>query len=34
MPASWHVATLRAAGYAETGLVWRGFTDAVVVGTR
>lgn len=34
MPASWHVATLRASGYAEAGLVWRGFTDAVVVGTR
>jgi SAM-dependent methyltransferase len=34
MPASWHVATLRAAGYAEAGLVWRGLTDAVVVGTR
>jgi SAM-dependent methyltransferase len=34
MPASWHVATLRASGYVEAGLVWRGFSDAVVVGTR
>lgn len=34
MPVSWHVATLRAAGFAEAGLVWRGFTDGVVVGIR
>jgi SAM-dependent methyltransferase len=29
-----HVAALRAAGYTEAGLVWRGLTDAVVVGVR
>jgi SAM-dependent methyltransferase len=29
-----HVAALRAAGYAEAGLIWRGLTDAVVVGVR
>jgi SAM-dependent methyltransferase len=34
MPSVWHVATLRAAGYTEAGLVWRGLTDAVVVGVR
>jgi hypothetical protein len=34
MPASWHIATLRATGYAEAGLAWRGLNDAVVVGTR
>jgi SAM-dependent methyltransferase len=34
MPASWHLEALRAAGYAEAGLVWRGLTDAVVVGAR
>jgi SAM-dependent methyltransferase len=31
-PAAWHVAALRAAGYAEAGVLWRGGTDAVVVG--
>jgi hypothetical protein len=34
LPVSWHVATLRAAGFNEAGLVWRGFTDGVVVGLR
>jgi SAM-dependent methyltransferase len=34
MPSVWHVATLRAAGFAEAGLAWRGLTDAVVVGIR
>jgi SAM-dependent methyltransferase len=34
MPSVWHVATLRAAGYTEAGLVWRGLNDAVVVGVR
>jgi len=33
-PASWHVAALRAAGYTECGLVWRGARDAAVVGVR
>jgi SAM-dependent methyltransferase len=34
MPSIWHVATLRAAGYTEAGVTWRGLTDAVVVGVR
>lgn len=34
MSAAWHVAVLRNAGYTEAGLVWRGLTDAVVVGRR
>jgi SAM-dependent methyltransferase len=34
MPVSWHVASLRAAGFAEAGLVWRGFGDAAVIGVR
>lgn len=34
MPSIWHVATLRAGGYREAGLVWRGLTDAIVVGLR
>ncbi|WP_432832116.1 class I SAM-dependent methyltransferase [Dactylosporangium sp. CA-092794] len=29
-PASWHLDALRAAGFAETGVVWRGGTDAAV----
>lgn len=29
-PVSWHLDTLRAAGYAEVGLVWRGTSDAAV----
>jgi trans-aconitate methyltransferase len=33
-PLSWHLGALRAAGYAEVGLVWRGGTDAAVVGVR
>ncbi|GAA4723786.1 class I SAM-dependent methyltransferase [Phytohabitans rumicis] len=31
-PVSWHLDTLRAAGYAEAGLVWRGARDAAVAG--
>ena len=31
-PARWHVEALRAAGYAEAGVLWRGGTDAAVVG--
>jgi SAM-dependent methyltransferase len=34
MPSVWHVATLRAAGYSEAGLAWRGLTDGLVVGVR
>jgi trans-aconitate methyltransferase len=30
-PAGWHLAALRAAGFTETGLLWRGATDAAVV---
>lgn len=30
-PVSWHLDALRAAGYAEVGLVWRGGPDAAVV---
>jgi SAM-dependent methyltransferase len=33
-PAAWHVEALRAAGYTEAGVLWRGGTDAAVVGTR
>jgi hypothetical protein len=33
-PASWHLDALRAAGYAEAGIVWRGGSDAAVVGVR
>lgn len=33
-PATWHAATLRTAGYAEAGLVWRGRRDAAVAGIR
>jgi SAM-dependent methyltransferase len=29
-PAGWHLAALRAAGFTETGLLWRGGTDATV----
>jgi SAM-dependent methyltransferase len=32
MPSQWHVDTLRSAGYAEAGLVWRGLQDAAVLG--
>jgi SAM-dependent methyltransferase len=31
---SWHVEALRSAGYTEAGIVWRGGTDAAVVGLR
>jgi SAM-dependent methyltransferase len=34
MPVSWHAATLRAAGFSEAGLVWRGLADGIVVGLR
>ncbi|WP_433791301.1 class I SAM-dependent methyltransferase [Actinoplanes sp. CA-252034] len=33
-PASWHVETLRAAGFREAGVIWRGGTDAAVAGLR
>lgn len=33
-PLSWHLASLQAAGYAETGLIWRGGTDAAVAAVR
>jgi trans-aconitate methyltransferase len=33
-PASWHVETLRAAGFREAGIIWRGGTDAAVAGLR
>lgn len=33
-PAGWHLDALRAAGYTETGLLWRGGTDATVVAVR
>jgi SAM-dependent methyltransferase len=33
-PATWHVEALRTAGYAEAGILWRGGTDAAVVGVR
>jgi SAM-dependent methyltransferase len=33
-PVAWHVETLRAAGYTEAGILWRGGTDAAVVGLR
>ncbi len=29
-PAGWHLAALRAAGFTETGLLWRGGADATV----
>lgn len=34
MSSAWHVAALREAGFVEAGLVWRGHTDAAVVGIR
>jgi SAM-dependent methyltransferase len=34
MSSAWHVQALREAGFTEAGLVWRGLTDAVVVGRR
>ncbi|GAA4590271.1 class I SAM-dependent methyltransferase [Actinoplanes octamycinicus] len=33
-PAAWHLDALRAAGYRECGLLWRGGTDAAVLGVR
>ncbi|RKR93146.1 methyltransferase family protein [Micromonospora pisi] len=33
-PLSWHLDALRAAGYTETGLVWRGGRDAAVAAVR
>ena len=33
-PALWHVDALRVAGFAEAGVLWRGGTDAAVVGLR
>jgi SAM-dependent methyltransferase len=33
-PAGWHLDALRAAGFTETGLLWRGATDATVVAVR
>ena len=33
-PAPWHVDALRAAGFAEAGLLWRSLTDAAVIGLR
>jgi SAM-dependent methyltransferase len=33
-PVSWHLDALRAAGYAEVGLVWRGGRDAAVAGVN
>jgi SAM-dependent methyltransferase len=33
-PVSWHLNALRAAGYRETGLVWRGTMDAAVAALR
>jgi trans-aconitate methyltransferase len=33
-PVSWHVEALRAAGFREAGVIWRGGTDAAVAGVR
>ena len=33
-PVRWHVDALRAAGFTEAGVLWRGGTDAAVVGVR
>jgi hypothetical protein len=33
-PASWHVATLKKAGFGEAGVLWRGGADAAVIGVR
>lgn len=33
-PVSWHLDALRAAGYREVGLVWRGLTDAGIAAVR
>lgn len=34
LSSSWHLDALRAAGYRESGLAWRGGTDALAVGIR
>ncbi|MGF1664047.1 MAG: class I SAM-dependent methyltransferase [Kineosporiaceae bacterium] len=34
LTAGWHLAALGEAGFAEAGIVWRGLTDAAVVGVR
>ena len=33
-PASWHIQALRAAGFREAGLIWRGGTDAAIAALR
>jgi SAM-dependent methyltransferase len=33
-PAAWHVQALRDGGFTEAGILWRGGTDAAVVGLR
>lgn len=33
-PSRWHLDALRAAGFSEAGLLWRGGLDAAVVGVR
>lgn len=33
-PMSWHLHALQAAGFSETGLIWRGGTDAAVAAIR
>ncbi|GAA0510758.1 methyltransferase [Paractinoplanes deccanensis] len=33
-PALWHVDALRVAGFTEAGVLWRGGTDAAVIGLR
>lgn len=33
-PLSWHVDVLRSAGFTESGLIWRGGSDAAVIGVR
>ncbi|WP_250007103.1 class I SAM-dependent methyltransferase [Actinoplanes sp. M2I2] len=33
-PALWHVDALRVAGFTEAGVLWRGGTDAAVIGVR
>jgi hypothetical protein len=33
-PAGWHLAALKAAGFAEAGVAWRSGTDAIVAAIR
>ncbi|MFD0521240.1 class I SAM-dependent methyltransferase [Paractinoplanes durhamensis] len=33
-PAVWHIDALRAGGFTEAGVLWRGGTDAAVIGVR